>query len=239
MKFKILPTVVALVGVPLTFGLGVWQVNRHQQKMDAHVIVTARLAEPELSNTDLDSATEVDHWKTIKLTGTFQDKTALIGGKMEQNQPGYNLLQLFKTDTGKEIIVERGWMPRENINEHFKASMTGLEGVPLEGQLRPIRFQFEMEPIKAPDFPTLVWRPASQGEIHRRWLPDSPSLYVVAGPVLREHQSKDLTRMPYSGFVPTPAEYNSMFYAIQWFLISAILMGIWLAMGIVKTEESA
>ena len=207
--------------------------------MEAHEIVTSRLQEPELSNQDLVQATEADHWKQIRLTGTFLDKTALIGGKMEQNQPGYNLLQLFKTDTGKEIIVERGWIPREDLNENFEKAMTGLEGVPLVGQLRPIRFQFEMEPIEAPDFPTLVWRPASQGEIHRRWLPNNPSLYIVAGPILREHQSKDLTRMPYSGFVPTPAEYNSLFYAIQWFLISGILLLIWFAMGIVRAPKAA
>ena len=83
-----------------------------------------------------------------------------------------------------------------------------------------------MEPAPAPDFPTEVWRPGSQGEIHRRWLPDAPAIYITEGPVLREHQSKDLTQMPYRGFVPTPAEYNSFYYAIQWFLISVVLLGI-------------
>ena len=241
MKINLLPTLFAVVGVPLTFGLGIWQVQRHIQKMEAHRIVAERIDLPVLSNADLPKNLESDHWKLIELTGKFEDKTALIGGKMIQNQPGYNLIQLFTTDDGYQIMVERGWLPREDdkgdINDKFKEAMIGNEKAIVKGQLRPIRFHFEMEPIKAEDFPTLVWRPASQGEIHRRWLPENPPLYVVAGPVLREHQSKDLTRMPYSGFVPTPAEYNSLFYAIQWFLISAILFGIWVFMGRRKPES--
>jgi cytochrome oxidase assembly protein ShyY1 len=186
---------------------------------------------------DDDGALALNHWKLIELTGHYTEKTALIGGKMEQKQPGYNLLQLFQTDLGTQVIVERGWLPREDINTHFDSAMEGIEAVTLIGQLRPIRFKFEMDPVSAPDFPAPVWRPASQGEIHRRWLPDNPQVIVTAGPVLREHQSKDLTSMPYSGFVPTPAEYNSFFYAIQWFLISAILLGIGISLGVDRSNE--
>ena len=174
------------------------------------------------------------------MTGSYDPtKTALIGGKMEQRQPGYNLLQLFKTDLGTPIIIERGWMPREDINKNYEMAMENIDTVKVVGQLRPIRFFYEMEPAPAPDFPTEVWRPSSQGEIHRRWLPGAETLYITEGPVLREHQSKDLTQMPYRGFVPTPAEYNSFFYAIQWFLISAILLGIGISLGIRRQDENA
>ncbi|MCH2119345.1 MAG: SURF1 family protein, partial [Pirellulales bacterium] len=210
MKIKLLPTLFALVGVPVTFGLGIWQVQRHLEKMAAHEIVSTRMEEPLLTGEALLTPKDSDHWKMIELEGRFESKTALIGGKMEQNQPGYNLLQLFTTKQGASIIVERGWMPREHLDANYERAMTGIDAVTLQGQLRPIRFLYEMEPVAAPDFPTSVWRPASQGEIHRRWLPDTPAIYVIAGPALREHQSKDLTQMPYAGFVPTPAEYNSL-----------------------------
>ena len=237
MKLRILPTVVALIGVPLTFSLGVWQVQRHQQKMSAHEIVSERIQATPVDHTALATPDESDHWKLIRITGSYVDQTALIGGQMVQNQPGYNLLQLFQTDSGHSVIVERGWMPREDIGDHYNTAMSNNNNVTIEGQLRPIRFHFEMQPIQADDFPTYVWRPGSQGEIHRRWLPDEAQHYMVLGPVLREHQSKNLETMPYSGFVPTPAEYNSFFYAIQWFLISVILFAIWFAMGIVRNKE--
>ena len=119
-------------------------------------------------------------------------------------------------------------MPRENIGEHFNTAMENIQNITIEGQLRPIRFRFDMEPIEADDFlPTYGGRVPK--EIHKRWLPDVAEQYMILGPVLREHQSKNLETMPYSGFVPTPAEYNSFFYVVQWFLISVILFAIWFA----------
>ncbi len=232
MKKGILPLFFAGFGVPLTFGLGVWQVQRHMVKMDAHELVHERISAPKLSNEALIEPKEEDHWKLIDITGSYTQKTALIGGKMEQRQPGYQMLHLFETDSGTPIIVERGWMPREDINKNHEMAMENIESITVTGQLRPIRFFHEMEPAPAPDFPAEVWRPGSQGEIHRRWLPDAPTIYITEGPVLREHQSKDLTQMPYRGFVPTPAEYNSFYYAIQWFVISMVLLGIGIKLGL-------
>ena len=56
MKVNLLPTLFAAVGVPLTFGLGIWQVQRHLQKMDAHQVVAERIEMPRLSNADLSAA---------------------------------------------------------------------------------------------------------------------------------------------------------------------------------------
>jgi len=236
-RFKVVPTAAALIFTPLTFGLGVWQVDRHFQKMGAHHHVAEQVILSPLKNVDFKSIEDSDHWKRVELQGSFQSETALIGGKTEQSQPGYNLMQVFKTTDGTPIMVERGWLPREGINEWYAIAQENATDVPLIGQLRPIRHTYEMEPVEAKDFPASVWRPASQGELHRRWLPDEPFHYVVAGPMLRPHQSRNLETYPYSGWVPTPEDYSSFLYAIHWFVISIILLAICIGLGFRESKN--
>ena len=90
--FKLKILIFAIIFAPLTFSLGVWQVNRANEKIEIlenydKLLLSAPLA--------LDN----DHknWQPVKTSGTFEDFIIYEDNAILDGKAGYKIYHLFNT----------------------------------------------------------------------------------------------------------------------------------------------
>jgi surfeit locus 1 family protein len=114
---------VVAVGVSFT-GFGVWQLQRHEARMDRNEVALGRLA---AQSVGLDEAVAraaaeegsiggVDPlaYRRVRLTGVFAPESEVLRRPVARDgRPGYHVITPLVLDDGRAVLVERGWVPQE------------------------------------------------------------------------------------------------------------------------------
>lgn len=116
-------------GVPAitTLGFGIWQTKRYMWKTQLIQEREQTLSEPVLEKFD-DSDVEKILYHKIRVTGTFDnEREVLVGMRKLQavakqgfgsfEDAGYYVVTPFHTTSGNTILVNRGWIPRQKIDD--------------------------------------------------------------------------------------------------------------------------
>lgn len=108
-------TLVTLVGLALTIGLGTWQLERLHWKQDLIARIDRQMAEPAVplpTRIDDPSAWE---FRPVTLTGRFLNgKEMLLIARPHQGQVGYEVLTPFQRAEGAGVVlVNRGFVPMD------------------------------------------------------------------------------------------------------------------------------
>ena len=107
-------TLLVFAGTALCVRLGIWQLDRLQQRRAFNAQFEMARTEPVLDlNQDIPEDVAAMEWRAVTVTGNydFANQVALRN-QYYDNQPGYHLLTplLF----GREaVIVDRGWIPAD------------------------------------------------------------------------------------------------------------------------------
>jgi surfeit locus 1 family protein len=195
---------VALVVAAGCVRLGVWQLERRDERRAANVSRSAALARPPLELRAgvgaADSAAAVH--RRAAASGVFDlARERIVPQRSWRGSPGVGLLAPLVLHRGGEVWVDRGWAPAPDASTLDPAPYAERGPVRVEGFLRPPtsreRRVLAGGPARAPDaVPPLL-------------LQQLP----VAGSVLR--------RAP----LAEPGEGPHLSYAIQWFAFAAIALG--------------
>jgi surfeit locus 1 family protein len=109
--------VVAACCSALTARLGVWQLARAHQKLDAAALVAERSRLPALVQTDLarDGAAAPAQWeRRITLHGHWvPDHTVFLANRTMDGQAGFFVVTPLRLPEGDAVVVQRGWVPLE------------------------------------------------------------------------------------------------------------------------------
>ena len=112
--FKLKILIFAIIFAPLTFSLGVWQVNRANEKIEIlenydKLLLSAPLA--------LDN----DHknWQPVKTSGTFEDFIIYEDNAILDGKAGYKIYHLFKNSDNSYIFIHRGFVERNKIKNNL------------------------------------------------------------------------------------------------------------------------
>ena len=112
--FKLKILIFAIIFAPLTFSLGVWQVNRANEKIEIlenydKLLLSASLA--------LDN----DHknWQPVKTSGTFEDFIIYEDNAILDGKAGYKIYHLFKNSDNSYIFIHRGFVERNKIKNNL------------------------------------------------------------------------------------------------------------------------
>ena len=112
--FKLKILIFAIIFAPLTFSLGVWQVNRANEKIEIlenydKLLLSAPLA--------LDN----DHknWQPVKTSGTFEDFIIYEDNAILDGKAGYKIYHLFKNLDSSYIFIHRGFVERNRIKNNL------------------------------------------------------------------------------------------------------------------------
>ncbi len=106
-------TLATLVGLVVTIGLGVWQLQRLSWKEQ---LIAERSAAFEQAAVPLVMVSDPAHdsYRRVQLRGTFRhDREMYRGALSPRGNPGYHVLTPLETDDGRVLLVNRGWVPLE------------------------------------------------------------------------------------------------------------------------------
>jgi surfeit locus 1 family protein len=236
LRFRIqpVPTIVMVLLTPLFIALGLWQLDRADQKRTlAHNLEQRRKLPALVLSGELPSADRLEY-RPVTATGHWlADKTVLIENRKYQGQTGFHVVTpLQLTDSGRILLVNRGWISREQAADPA--------GIP-----QPEGEQTIHGEANIPQPPALDLSPPIETA---EALPHWPFLTL-------EHFSawSGLQVMPFmilqapadaSGFVRQWSEPQvnvgmHIGYAIQWFAFALIALLIWLRLSFHKTTEQS
>ncbi len=226
-------TLLVLLAMGVMVRLGLWQLDRLEQRRAANAALLARL-EAEVISVDggpLPGAPEELADRRAVVTGTYDyDRQILIKNRFHQEQPGYWVVTPLRIqDSERAILVVRGWIPLSLADParwpEFQEG-TGDEPQTLEGYLQPGQRPPRGAQPEAPDTFQREWFRLDISAIQRQMPYDLLPVYFQAA----AEPGRSFQALPVR--LPAPAtelsEGNHLSYALQWFsfaLIAAIVYG--------------
>jgi surfeit locus 1 family protein len=132
----------ALLSIALTARLGVWQLDRAQQKRDRQALIDARQHLPPLETAELSrlaDQAEQQHHRRIRLQGRWSpEHTVYLDNRQMAGRPGFFVLTPLVLQDGVAVLVQRGWMPRNFLDRNALAPVPTPGGwVELLGRVAP------------------------------------------------------------------------------------------------------
>lgn len=205
----ITPLLFGLIGGAILIGLGVWQMQRLAWKeailaeIDAR-IVAAPVALPPAPTLD------ADRYRPVAVTGRLTGEEILVLVSRKQIGPGYRVVAVMETETGRRILIDRGFLPEAARGLPREAGALDVTG--------NLHWPDEVDGFTPePDARTGVWF-ARDLPAMAQALRTEPVLVVA-----RSDTGDGIEPMPTdSAAIPN----DHLGYAVQWFLLALVWVGM-------------
>ncbi len=106
-------TLAVVVGLVVTIGLGIWQLERlswKEQLIAERQVAFEHSAVPLMMVENPSS----EPYRRVRLNGTFRhDREMYRGALSPRGNPGYHVLTPLETEDGAVLLINRGWIPLE------------------------------------------------------------------------------------------------------------------------------
>lgn len=222
----------ATVGaVLLTARLGLWQLDRVDQKQQAQAQLEARAALPALDKRTL-AADEALWQRRVRLQGVWlKDRTVFLDNRPMQGRVGFFVVTPLRL-SGRDavVLVQRGWVPRDmRERSRLPDFETPAGEVLVEGRLQPTpsrvyqlgesgseRIRQNLDPV------------AFAAELHEPVLPLA---------VWQSAQSADDPRLLRDWAPPAIDVQRNYGYAFQWFALSALIVALYVWFQVIQPRR--
>jgi surfeit locus 1 family protein len=221
----LLTTLFVFLGTALCIRLGIWQLDRLEQRRAFNAQVISMRAAPLLDlNAEQPSNIISMEWRPVTVTGEYDFENQLaLRNQVYGDQVGYHLITPILFADGKAVLVDRGWIPTDGNSTpedwrkydvpnqvtitgqirlgHGKPAFGGVaDALPENGEMLKVWNNFDVERIvemsPLPLLPVYV-QPSADNTHTEPPIPYQPEV--------------DLTEGSHFG------------YALQWFTFAAIL----------------
>lgn len=119
LRFRPYPgfTVAAVILTAILIGLGVWQLQRLQWKLALIAEVNGHMAAAPVSlDAALAMSADAVQYRRVALSGRFDNaKEAYVFTTDANGTPVYHVLTPFQLDDGRQLMVDRGYVPKEML----------------------------------------------------------------------------------------------------------------------------
>jgi surfeit locus 1 family protein len=211
---------------PVLVRLGFWQLEREQEKLQLQDLYTTRQQEQPVDLASLDPEQDLQY-RQVYVTGNYDnDHVFLLDNKIYQGQVGYEVIVPLLTKDGMVAFINRGWIPQGPYREQLP-DVPAISGpVELAGS---IYIAVGEQLVLGNEVAAAGWPKVIQTL-------DTAGLFMLAG------YDKGLQLFPYSirlaesspgvliRYWPvistTPEKHRA--YAVQWFAMAAVLLGLFL-----------
>ena len=220
----LLATLLVLAGMALCIRLGIWQLDRLEQRRAFNAHVEWARAQPLL---DLNREQPPDladmEWRAAKARGEYDFANQVaVRNQYYGNQYGYHLLTPLLFD-GKAVLVDRGWVPAEGSSppsdwrEYDEQGTVNVSGQLRLGQPKPA-FGGVADPLPENGSRLEVWNNADLERIAAQLPYSVLPVYIQPDmdasdtePPIPYQPEIELTEGPHFG------------YALQWFTFAVLL----------------
>ena len=139
-------TLFTAVMLPLVVSLGIWQLNRADEKRVYEDRYYDRLGQMPVSPpADLSDS----DFLQIRLEGSYDaQRYFLIDNQIHDGQVGYQVVSVFRARDGRSWLINRGWVPAESERERLPEVPTPAGEVTIVGVIWP---QLGLPPLLTED----------------------------------------------------------------------------------------
>lgn len=231
-RAQAIPTFFVVLLVPVFCGLGIWQLDRADQKRSTSASLEMRRTLAALPIADpLPDAQQLEFRKLIARGSFLNEETVLIENRKHLGKTGFHVITPLVTDTDQVVLVNRGWVPRpeQDTQPNFPKPVGRLH---IEGEVRlpqppALELDLNIDPAEAmPHWPFLTL------EHYSSW----SGLEILPFVILQapEDSSEFVRRWPQ----PKVNDAMHIGYAVQWFAFALIALVIWLGLSIHKKDST-
>jgi surfeit locus 1 family protein len=236
LEFRVrwVPTLLLALPIPLFIALGVWQLDRADQKREEARVLSERVEMPALNITAPITDPEALRFRKLEARGTFEPEgQILIENRRQGNRTGFHVITPLRVDgSDLRVLVNRGWIP------------AGADGSPAPAPV-PDGTVTVVGEAHIPSPPALVLHGGSEAskEWGRRWPYLTVDLYQAAlgyavEPVVILQDPGDADGFLRSWPREMPKEGMHIGYAIQWFAFALIALVLWLRLSLVRSNAA-
>jgi len=221
------PTLVSLPIFVVALGLGVWQIERREWKRDIlQRIETNQAAAPITLDALLQGDPLRHEYGRVKIAGTLlNDKEFYLASRNLKNKVGLQVVTPLRTDDGRILLFNRGWVPQEAKDAQRRAQGQVAGVVDLVGIVRRNQERRQFAPENVPD--RNVWFHVDV-PLMRRMAGGAPDAKLDAF-FLDADVAPNPGGLPIGGQTRLNIPNDHLQYAITWFLIALALAGVYLA----------
>lgn len=232
---RVVVAVAAVAAAALTARLGVWQLDRAEQKQQLQARLEQQRALPALQGEALPrTAAEVPAAvdRAALLQGRWlHERTVLLDNRPMNGRTGFYPVTPLQLADGSAVLVQRGWLPRDLLDR--------TRIVPYETPAGEVQVQGRI----APQVPRLYeFDAAASGPIRQNL--DLPGFARESRLVLRPWVliQDDTPGSPPDGLLrqwPAPATGVDKHhgYAFQWFALCALVIGLYVWFQLVRPRR--
>ncbi|MBI3961296.1 MAG: SURF1 family protein [Deinococcus sp.] len=217
--------VIAALGVMVR--LGIWQLDRLQQRRTFNARVSVQLAQPllVLDSETLGADLANMEYRSVMVKGEYDpSQEAALSNQVWNSQPGVHLLTPLRiSGSDQAVLVDRGWIPLveaapERWGKFTEPGLVEVRGVIRTSQHRP-RFGGLPDTTQAPGQGRVTsWNRVNLARLAEQTPYPLLPIYIQQAPdpswttlPYRSQPELDLSEGPHLG------------YAVQWFLFASVL----------------
>jgi surfeit locus 1 family protein len=217
-------TLLVILGAAVCVRLGIWQLDRLEQRRTFNTQVVSMRAMPVLDlNTENADSVETMEWRSVTFTGEydFANQVALRN-QYNGNEYGYHLLTPLLSD-GTSVLVDRGWIPADGNSapadwrKYDEPGVVTVTGQIRLGQTKPALGGVADAP-PADGSPLWVWNNGDIEKIALQMPYPILNVYIQPDPNVDD----ETPPIPYQPVLEL-TEGPHFGYALQWFTFATIL----------------
>jgi surfeit locus 1 family protein len=233
----IVGTIVALLVALVCIRLGLWQLDRREQRRARNAAVAERMHAPPavVSGPAVDTAGLL--YRTVEVAGEYDHEHSFVRpGRTHTGRRGVHLYTPLRLDGGGAVLVNRGWLPsRDGVTADLapfsQPGRVQVRGLALPLRDAPARRDAEAgsSSLSGDTFPR-VWYHLDASRLERQLGYPILAFYVQRLP------ESDASELPAPIEPPGLDAGPHLSYAIQWFSFATIALVGWGAIVIRRGE---
>lgn len=226
-------TLFTILLLPLLIYLGLWQLEREQEKRETQINYDLRALQAPLALHQINwQATEDIAWRRVTATGHYDSsRQFLLDNRINQSRVGYELITPFQTDSGL-LLVNRGWIAQGADRQTLPEVRVSEEQVAIQGTIYvptgDIMVLGEEEPAGQSPWPRVIQ--SLDIEQMSAILGEATLPYTVR----LEPGAPGLEQINWQPVTLSPETHRA--YAVQWFFMAVVLVILFLLFSFRRSE---
>lgn len=214
--------------MPMLLWLGLWQLEREQEKIAMQADHAARSAASARAVQAVDWESDDLVYVKIEATGQYDnERSYLLDNRIFQGRVGYEVLTPFRTNDGVDLLVNRGWIEAGPTRNELPQVEVVSGQVQISGTIHvPLEEPFLLSDVQeehGTGWPRVV-QSINMGEIADQlgWPLRPYSVRLMAGSPGLEQDNWPIVNMQ-------PEKHRG--YAVQWFTMATALLMMYVYFG--------
>jgi surfeit locus 1 family protein len=223
----LLPTLLTVLMLAVTLGLGVWQLHRAEWKGRLIAEWEAQSQKPQIDELPPAGQRDTIKFRKTRLVGRYlSDKSIQIIPRAREGHAGYELITPLKMLSGEVVLVDRGFV----ASDTHEAIDQPIGAIFAEGEMWPMPKRGWMQPENNPEADQWYWIDPVAIARAKQLEPVYPLILIAETKAVN-------TLWPMPRMLEAPYANNHLTYAFIWFSLGLALVVIYALSQSQKAED--